>query len=794
MVSIVIVSHSLRLALGIEELAQQMSRSKVRIAVAAGIDDPQNPIGTDAIAIMNAIDEVWSPDGVLVFMDMGSAILSAEMALELLSDEQRDAVHLMAAPIVEGTLSAVVMAAAGLDVRTVAAEAMSALGAKQSHLHTDTLATEANAVTAEAGGEIQKFSWTVQNPNGIHARPAARIVALASSFSSTINVVKQDQVANAKSLNALARLSIRCGDSINVQASGEDATNAIQALTELASDHFGEAELVACPPVADAEPPVTEIALHDSIDGAVCGIVINDGVACGKARWYSNSLPEIVERPCNDLAKEYALLDHAVTAIVQRLGQKTHGVEGEIFAAHQAMLEDPELHHEVRLMINEGMQAEKAWLTVMQNLASQYRQSNSAYMRERESDVEDLSRQVLCVLCGENDNAFDTDSPCILMANDLMPSQIASLNKEHILGICLSEGGVTSHTAIIARSLGIPAIVKARATHAQVPEGQDVIIDGFNGHLWYAPDEQTRTRLQQKGEEWRLKQQQAKNDAQLPAKMKDGRVISVLANIGGPEDIEAALHQGAEGVGLFRTEFLFHNDAQLPDEEQQYAIYCQVASAFGDKPVTIRTLDIGGDKPLPSCPIPAEDNPFLGLRGIRLCLAKPELFLPQIRALLRASQHHRNIQIMYPMIATMKEVRDVRVLVHHEANALSIPLDSLPKMGVMIEVPAAVLIAEELAREVDFFSIGTNDLTQYIMAADRGNNLVSDLVDYRNPAVLKAIEQVCHAGIREGISVSMCGEMAGDSSQTELLLDFGLEKFSASAAKIPELKSLIRTL
>lgn len=789
MVAIVIVSHSLRLAQGIEELAQQMSDGKVPVAIAAGIDDPQNPIGTDAIAIMSAIESVWSPEGVLVLMDMGSALLSAEMALELLSEEQRNSVHLLAAPIVEGTISAVASAAAGLSAPAIIAETTRALDAKQQQLSPSdcAISTAGQPPLSNNTGERQIFRWTVQNPNGIHARPAAKILAACANHMANVTVINGDKRASARSLNELAMLGVRRGDDILFQAEGDDAIQVIQAIEALAKKHFGEAHLL------DTEPNATPDAVVCSpVEGAISGLPVNNGIAIARPLWFSCAQPEIPERQTGTPEEEMVRIETAIQVVLDRLKLKATGPEGDIFAAHQMMLEDPEISQQVQQRLIDGKQAESAWTEVMHTFAEQYRNATTPYLREREADVHDLARQVLNQLCGTSEQAFVTHEPCILLADDLLPSQVADLNKDHILGICLRNGGTTSHSAILARAMGIPAIVKTPVTEQIAVEYESVILDGETGRLWLTPDEIIRLDLIQRAQEWRDQKARYIADAMLPAVTRNGRRVSVLANIGGLEDVEAALSQGAEGVGLLRTEFLFHDSPGLPNEEDQFHVYCDIARAFGDKPVTIRTLDIGGDKPLAACPQPAEENPFLGLRGIRLCLAHPQIFTPQIRALLRAGHHHPNLQIMLPMVSTLGEVNAVKALIQAQAQSLAIPQEQLPALGIMIEVPAAVMIADTLAQQVDFFSIGTNDLTQYIMAADRGNSAVAELVDYRNDAVVKAIERVCQAGRENGIPVSMCGEMAGDTQQTALLLTLGIDKLSASPSRIPALKATIR--
>ncbi|MBB7066450.1 phosphoenolpyruvate--protein phosphotransferase [Escherichia coli] len=791
MVAIVIVSHSLRLAQGIEELALQMSGGDVPLAIAAGIDDPQNPIGTDAIAIMSAIESVWSPDGVLVLMDMGSALLSTEMALELLSEEQRSAIYLLAAPVVEGAMSAVTSAAAGLSVTEIIAEVDLALCAKQQQLMPSSTAGEVIPAISPVNhcDEWQTFCWTIRNPHGIHARPAASILKVSAQYSANIIVIKGDKRASTRSLNELAMLGVRCGDEIIFQAEGTDASDALKAIETLAKNHFGEAHLLASSEIPLTETPVVSAP----VDGAISGLSVQNGIAIGPVKWFTCERPEITQRTVDSPQEELSRIESAIDIVVCELADKAAGPEGDIFAAHKMMLEDPEITRQLQQRLAKGKQAEFAWLEVMQALAEQYCQAETLYLREREADIRDLTRQVLNQLCGVSEQHFITTAPCILLANDLLPSQITSLNKAHILGICLHNGGTTSHTAILARAMGIPAIAKAAITPQNVRDNDTVILDGETGRLWLQPDEVTRLDLLQRAEAWRQQRDRQLADAMLPAVTQGGRNISVLANIGDLQDIDAALSHGAEGVSLLRTEFLFHESATLPDEEEQFRVYCSVARVFGDKPVTIRTLDIGGDKPLPSYPLPTEDNPFLGLRGIRLCLAHPQIFIPQLRALIRAGKEYPTLQIMLPMVSTLEEVRTVKTLIHAQAKLLGLTAENLPALGIMIEVPAAVMIADKLASEVDFFSIGTNDLTQYIMAADRGNSTVAKLVDYCNDAVINAIAMVCQAGRNNEIPVSMCGEMAGDIQQTARLLTMGIDKLSASPSRLPALKAAIRT-
>ncbi|ORT52081.1 phosphoenolpyruvate-protein phosphotransferase [Vibrio sp. qd031] len=790
MTGIVVVSHSRRLAEGVAELATQMTQGKANIAIAAGIDDPENPIGTDAIAVMGAIEEVCDDDGVVVLMDLGSALLSTEMAIELIDPDIAEKVKLVSAPVVEGTLAASVAAAAGLDIDTVISEAKAALGVKQEHLG-ETDDSVAPEVAVQSASDALSFEWQVENPHGIHARPAASIVGAVAAFNCDMWLIKGDKEVSAKSLNSIAKLAVSKGESICFKASGDNAQGAIDAFKQLAHTHFGEADLVNNPQPEPETEQVASAPSHQAIKGAITGLSVNGGIVTGPAVLFSASMPDVPNRSCASIADEQSHFTQSIETVSASLKQQASEPHGEIFQAHLLMLNDPELLASVQTRIAQNVIAEQAWVEVTQQLALEYSQAESTYMQEREADVHDIACQVMRVMTGDTDAGIALSEPSILLARDLMPSDVAGLDKNLVLAICLSEGGKTSHSAILARAMGIPAIVQAKGCLEEIQAGQYISVDGFSGLLWHSPDSDTSAELEQKRQQWLAECEAAKANAQSQAATLDGQKVQSLANIGGPEDVQAALDNGAEGVGLFRTEFLFQSRDTLPSEDEQTEVYLGIAKAFGDKPITIRSLDVGGDKPLKAYPMPEEENPFLGLRGVRLCLAHKDLFVDQIRAVLRAHAQQPNIQLMIPMIATVDEIHQVKALVEEQKLALGLQESNLP-VGIMIEVPAAVLNADALAKEVDFFSIGTNDLTQYVMAADRGNTDVATLVNYFEPAVLSAIELTCKAAKNAGIAVSMCGEMAGDTKATETLLKLGLTKFSASSTLLPALKQTVR--
>jgi len=799
MVGIVIVSHHAKLAEGIRDLAEQMVSEPMPIAIAGGIDDADNPFGTDAMKIAAAIESVYSPDGVVVLMDLGSALLSAETAVEFLSPEQRATVVLCAAPLVEGALAAVVQASIGGNLRQVRGEAEGALAAKIDQLaHVDGPALAA-AVTTSPSEDALQLQLVVQNRLGLHARPAASIVKTASQYQAEIWLHKGDRSANARSINQVVTLGVRQHDQIIFAAIGPDATEALQALKTLADQNFGDADEPAPTPTS------ARVELMPSASGSHAhsgGVGASPGIAIGPALHYRPTLPEIVSRNVIDVAAEWARLHTAIVAAQQELRAlqvdatgRTGASEAAIFEAHQLFLQDPSLLEAARAHIFAAqLNAEAAWQHAFEAIAQDYRALPDEYLRARAADAVDVGQRVLRQLLGVALPSLDLDRPAIIIARDLTPSDTARLDAAKVLGICTELGGATAHSAILARALGIPAVVALNGALRDVPEGQIIALDGATGQVWLHPDEERLAELAARRAAWQRELHTAKASAQQPAATPDGRVIEVAANIGGPHDTQFALECGAEGVGLFRTEFLFLDRANAPTEEEQFVAYGQVAQAIGRRPLIIRTLDVGGDKPLPYLDLGHEDNPFLGWRAIRFCLDHPDLFKSQLRAILRASAGH-NLKLMFPMIGTLGELRTAKGMlaeVQAELREANIAFDEDMQVGIMIEVPSAVVIADQLAAEVDFFSIGSNDLTQYVMAADRGNRRVAHLADALHPAVLRMIAQTIQAAHTAGIWVGMCGELAGNALATPVLIGMGMDELSMSAPSIPRVKAAIR--
>ncbi|BFU46590.1 phosphoenolpyruvate--protein phosphotransferase [Krasilnikovia sp. MM14-A1004] len=813
------VSHSRALARAAVALAAQMVPERpVPVEVAAGLDD--NTFGTDAVAIAAAITAADHGDGVVVLMDLGSAVLSAELAVEMLDDDaRRDRVVLCPAPLVEGLVSAVVAAAGGAGRAEVAAEATIALAGKQTHLATtppdagratdagpatDAVpATDAGQATdagpaADAGPAIDagqaSATLTVVNPHGLHARPAARLVALVRTFDADVRVRDRDTGlawVPAASLSRVATLGARTGHRIEVRASGPQARQAVDEIVALAARAFDEPETTAPAPTSAGGGSARE-------NGGMRGLAASPGIGVGLVEHLERSVPDVPEVPAQDPGTERQRIDDAVAAVRRDLrairaatARDAGDAPAAIFDAHLLLLDDAELLDDVRDRIDRGAPAARAWVAATDRIAAGFDALPDPYLSARAADVRAVAAQVLRSLLGLAGAAMPHAArPGVLVAADLAPAEAATLDPARIAGVLLGFGSPTGHGAILARARGIPAVVGLGQAVLAVPAGTPVALDGGTGEVAVAPPGPVLASFRRRAADLAARRERAAVRAAAPAVTRDGLSIVVGANVGSPADALAAAEAGADLAGLVRTEFLFAGRAVAPDADEQEAAYRAVAEAFGGRRITVRTLDVGGDKPLPYLPVVAEANPFLGVRGIRHALAHPALLAQQLLAIARVARDTA-VSVMFPMVSTVDEVRSARRLLDDAVARAGTARPAGLRVGMMVEVPAAALKTGAFVPYVDFLSIGTNDLTQYALAAERGNPVLAPLADPLDPGVLRLIDAVCRgAGAR--VPVGVCGELAADETAVGLLLGLGVRELSVAPPAVATMKEAVR--
>ncbi|WP_343056843.1 phosphoenolpyruvate--protein phosphotransferase [Sphingomonas xinjiangensis] len=653
-------------------------------------------------------------------------------------------------------------------------------------------AAGAAEVKAASGGETVERTVVVPLAHGIHARPAARVRDALFGFSAEVTLAKAGRSASARSPVGLLTLGIGFGDEIVVAAQGSDAAEAVAALAALIESGMGEKGHAPAPAQVTAVAAAPALTVLPA-DGKLPGVTAAPGLSVGHARRFK--LAEIEVDPAGTgVAEEQARFDAARATLAERLEREArhaHGAQRAIVEAHRALLDDAGLLGGAAAAIRGGASAGHGWREAIRPQADALRASGNGRMAERADDLLDLERRLLLVLAGREDTPLTLPPETILLAEDLLPSQLMALDRAHVVGICVERGGPTSHVAILAASMGLPTLVALGPVLRQVEEGTALILDAGLAHLHVAPDGDALGAARQTVAERQARRTAAKAAADKTCHMADGTRIEVFANLGSVADAELAMANGAEGSGLLRTEFLFLDRDTAPSVAEQTADYQAIADVLAGRPLIVRLLDIGGDKPAPYLPIPAEENPALGLRGIRVGFAHPQLLEDQIRAILSVKPLGQ-CRIMVPMIAGVDELRRVRAVL--ERVQADFDVDQIVELGVMVETPAAAVTADLLAAEADFLSIGTNDLTQYALAMDRGNAAVAGAIDGLHPSVLRMIAETARGASRHGRWTGVCGGLASDPLAVPILVGLGVTELSATPAIVPEIKALVSSL
>ena len=630
------------------------------------------------------------------------------------------------------------------------------------------------------------------NPNGLNSRPASVFAQAAKGFSATIGLHKHEQSINAKSLVAIMTLQTTHGDVVRVSATGDDAEQAINVLSQLLLAGCGEAVTPVAPTRVEPESvtAIESLAVDDSLLRGVCA---SSGAAFGQLVQIAEQTLHYPQAGAGE-SVEQALLqralfeaDQALDLLGREFGQ---GPQAQIFAAHRELLQDPSLLEHAQALLASGKSAAFSWADAVDVNENLFRKMDNPFLAERAQDLADVGKRVLKLILRVEDTFQALPDNAILIADQLSPSQTAGLDTNKVLGFATVGGGATSHVAILARALGLPAMCGLPARVLSLASGTPVLLDAEQGELHVRPSDTAIEQLTAKREQQRLRQQRERAHASLRADTCDGRHIEVSANIASLAEAEQGMTLGAEGVGLLRSEFLYLERSSAPSHDEQVATYSAIARAVGpDYNLVVRTLDVGGDKPLAYVPIEHEANPFLGMRGIRLCLERPELLREQFSAIL-ASADLTRLHIMLPMVTQVSELRLARQLLEEQAQRLGV--QQLPKLGIMIEVPAAALMADVFAPEVDFFSIGTNDLTQYTLAMDRDHPRLASQADSFHPAVLRLIATTVKAAHAHGKWVGVCGALASESLAVPMLVGLGVDELSVSVPLIPSIKARVR--
>lgn len=817
MVGLVIVSHSKHLAESVRYLALQAAPDAAIVAI-GGTGKSNEEFGTDAFGIMEAIQSVYSESGVIVFMDMGSALLSTKTALGLLDEKIASKVILCAAPIVEGLIVAAVQSSVGADVNTIIEAAGSSLIAKEQQIFLeDTTKGKNSTQETELDNVILpdssiSRSFIIKNIHGLHLRPASQLVQLVYDYQVDAYIQKDNEkgskLISAKSINGIAQLNITQNQSITMHVSGEKAEEFLEEIERQVSQSFGEKETSAVITTEDTTLDKTIGAqsriFQGNVDKAQKLVSISRGYGIGKLHIIKQGKPKFTHTISDNIPFECALLKQLIRKSQRAIDNdvaKSSGEMSEILRMHGLILLDPNMYARAKALIEKNhYTAVYAWWNTCQEMAQGYLNiEHNEYLKERAKDIVDVGYRVLSISNNVTITNNEIPKQSIVYVESLFPDLIAKLSQTKVQGIFTSDTSTISHAAIIARSRSMPVI--GGISSETVTPNSTVICDANIPKVINNPSQEQMKFYKEKITQTQKMKSKIATSAINNAISQDGIEIECYANVGIVDEntIDELQKSGADGVGLFRSEFLFVDKTQAPSEDEQYKSFVRIAQVCSPGDVIIRMLDIGADKTVSYLPQHKEDNPFLGIRGIRFDFVHEELFKIHIRAVLRAKITCPNIKIILPMIIDEGEISrylslQTQVLEDMKKKGIFIPNDIKIDVGIMIETPAAALRASQLSKHASFFSIGTNDLTQYILVVERSNQALSYMFDHCHPAVLKMIQEIVEVSETEGVPLNVCGEMASDIEAVPLLLGLGIRKLSASSTNIPLIKYLCRNI
>lgn len=808
-IGLVLVSHSSALAEGLGAVVEQMAPD-VAVVAAGGGDD--GGIGTSFDTIKAAIEEADAGEGALILYDLGSAKLTSEMVLEMLDPDRAGRLRIVDAPLVEGALAAATVITPDVDLDTVAAAARDAAATKSGS--PDVGGPEGGGpgvgdpdgggpgggIAAAASREVR-----VRNPLGLHARPAGVVTRSLRELEADVRVRTGGASADARSVLALVGLGTKAGDRLTVVADGPDARTAVDRVADLVEEGFGEADGSSGTQDADPVPATTEgTGAEDSAPsgapspveaGAVLsGRRASPGGGLGAAAQVQVAAPELPTDAPGDVDDERERLRAAIDRARAAVTGGSGSTADEVFAVHQQLLDDPALVTAAVDAVTADRGAARGWWDTVTEQRGILERSGTEFLAARAADVADVGLRVLRELGVEVEEPAP-EPGTVVIADDVTPSRVTELHEAGIAALVTTGGSPTSHAAVIARSLGLPMVVGIDPGITGIDDGTRLLVDADAATVTVEPDteqsDRFRDRLQAAAEE----RERLRARAHEPVVLPGGRRVRIGANVATAADARAAVEGGAEEVGLLRTEFLFTDRGDVPDEEEQTTTIAATLEALEGRPAVVRTMDVGGDKRAPALGLDPVRNGFLGRRGLRWCLTRPDVFIPHLRAILRASEHHR-VRLMFPFVTTAEEIAQARAAVDEAASQLSQEDRGFARpeqIGVMLEVPGAALRAAELAASVDFFSIGSNDLVQYLTAADRTLAEVSDLAGPDNAGLLDVVERVVEAAHGAGIWTGVCGELAADPAWASRLLAAGVDELSMSPAAIPGVKEHLRS-